>query len=166
MERFGNLGNARDWAGNWRSHGGYVTAKPALHDVACFQPNVDGADAVFGHVGVVVAISGVLFTVSEMNGPAGPGRTDDRVCRLASGVSFLRESAPLPPVPPITPGGSEDMLYQDSGDTVWLVTGGVKVALGDPNDVKVFLGIGWKMVTHVQLTALTQSRLAKLPEIT
>lgn len=100
VQRYGNLGNAKDWAANWRAKGGFVTSRPAIGDVACFQPNVDGADAVFGHVAVVVAISGAFFTVSEMNGPAGPGRTDDRVCRLASGVSFLAQFAPVPPSKP------------------------------------------------------------------
>lgn len=166
MERFGNLGNARDWAGNWRSHGGYVTSKPALHDVACFQPNVDGADAVFGHVAVVVAISGVLFTVSEMNGPAGPGRTDDRVCRLASGVSFLAQNSPAPPpAPPSPTGGHRMWLYQATNGTVYLVAGNTLIALSSPADEKVFLAAGAPVIAEASLTPALQAELAKLPKV-
>lgn len=97
-ERYGNLSNAKDWAGAWREHGGFVGMTPADGCVACFQPGSNEADAVYGHVAVVVAVRGNgMFTVSEMNGPKGPGRVDDRNCINGPGVSYLYENDPTPP---------------------------------------------------------------------
>jgi surface antigen len=160
--RYGNLGNALDWAAHWRSHGGFVTSRPGITDVACFQPFTDGADAVYGHVAVVTAISGVFFTVSEMNGPAGPGRTDDRVCRLASGVSFLAQFAPTPPIP-LSPGGPPMWLYQAVSGTVYLVAGNTLVPLGSGSDIKLFMSKGAPLVVQTSLTAEAQAEIAKLP---
>jgi len=102
VERYGNLGNALDWARNWRERGGFVQMTPVVGAVACFQPGTDGADARYGHVAVVVTVENPVlshgqFIVSEMNGPAGPGHTDDRLCHDSPGVSFLVEFAPTPP---------------------------------------------------------------------
>ena len=95
---YGLLGNAKDWAANWRAKGGLVVMTPSVGNIACFQPGSNQADAVFGHVAVVIALqSSGYFTVSEMNGPAGPGRVDDRRCHNNSGVSFLVAPAPTPP---------------------------------------------------------------------
>lgn len=72
---------------------------PALNTVACFQPGSNEADAVFGHVAVVVKVGqDGSFVVSEENGPAGPGHQDDRFCTNGPGVSYLVENVP-PPVP-------------------------------------------------------------------
>lgn len=95
--RYGLLGNALDWAANWRAHGGFVQMTPAVGTIACFQPGSNQADAVFGHVAVVVSVKGPEFVVSEENGPLGPGRQDDRTCLDNAGVSFLVEFAPTPP---------------------------------------------------------------------
>ena len=100
---FGNLGNAKDWAANWRSHGGHVDALPRVGDIACFQPGIDGADFPYGHVAVVVSVGGNTFTVSEMNGPAGPGHVDQRVCALVAGVEFLAPPGSTPPAPAPAP---------------------------------------------------------------
>jgi hypothetical protein len=98
--RYGNLGNALDWAANWRAKGGFVQMTPAVNTIACFQPGSNEADAVFGHVAAVITLGGgKAFTVDEMNGPAGPGHYDDRVCFNDPGVSFLVQSAPTPPPP-------------------------------------------------------------------
>jgi len=99
VERYGNLGNALSWAVNWASHGGVLSNSPVVGSVACFQPGCDGALAPYGHVAAVIAVSGNTFTIDEMNGPAGPGRFDDRVCAVSSGVKFLLEGTPSP-VPP------------------------------------------------------------------
>jgi surface antigen len=154
--RCDHLGNALDWAANWRSIGGYVTSRPAIGDIACFQPYVDGADAVFGHVAVVIAVSGVFFTVSEMNGPAGPGRVDDRVCKLNPGVSFLAESAPAPPQTP-----QEDDVYYlvsiagDPNAGVYRLGGGFYVGVATPADVAAFKAAGDKSIT---VSALQHAR--------
>lgn len=94
----GNLHNAKDWGANWRERGGFVQLVAAVGAIACFQPGSNGADAIFGHVAVVVKVLDAhSFIVSEMNGPAGPGHTDDRECWNDAGVSFLM--APAPPEP-------------------------------------------------------------------
>jgi surface antigen len=92
----GNLGNALDWAANWRERGGFVQLTPAVGCIACFQPGSNGADAVTGHVAVVISVKGSDFTVSEMNGPNGPGHTDDRACVNDAGVSYLVQQPPTP----------------------------------------------------------------------
>lgn len=103
--RYGNLGNAYAWAVNWASHGGVLSNSPVVGSVACFQPGCDGAEAPYGHVAAVIGVSGNTFTIDEMNGPAGPGRFDDRVCAVSSGVKFLLEgAAPAPTPAPPAPG--------------------------------------------------------------
>lgn len=104
MQRYGNLGNARSWAANWASHGGTVSGLPVKGSVACFQPGCDGALYPNGHVGVVVSVSGNTFVLDEMNGPAGPGRYDDRVCAVSSGVKFLLQGRAPTPTPTPPPG--------------------------------------------------------------
>jgi surface antigen len=112
--RYGNLGNALDWAQNWRDHGGFVQMTPAVGLVACFQPGSNDADVVFGHVAVVINITALKpqhFTVDEMNGPRGPGHYDDRVCIDGPGVSFLVQSNPTPSPSP-TPQGEPVFIAQ------------------------------------------------------
>jgi surface antigen len=144
--RSGNLGDALDWAANWRSHGGYVTMTPGLGDIACFQPGADGADAVFGHVAVVVKLEAAgFFMVSEMNGPAGPGHTDDRLCLNGPGVSFLSESTPMPPIPQ----EEETMIICDVNAEIgsYLLTGGGYVGIYNGTDREAFLSAGAKACT-------------------
>jgi surface antigen len=121
-ERYGNLGNALDWASNWRARRGFVQMTPAVGTIACFQPGSDGADARYGHVAVVIPTAIVVpgrFMVSEMNGPAGPGRTDDRACQNNPGVSFLVEFAPTPPEDnDLTP--AESQMLKDIHDALFL----------------------------------------------
>lgn len=104
VERYGNLGNAKDWGGNWAKHGGAVSGSPQVNSIACFQPGCDGASASDGHVAKVISVNGNTFVIDEMNGPAGLGRFDDRTCAVSSGVKFLLESAAPPPV-----GGGGDV---------------------------------------------------------
>lgn len=93
----GNLGNALDWAGNWRSQGGFVNAVPAVGTIACFQPGADGADVGSGHVAVVVRIQDASsFIVTEMHAPT-LGVVDTRRCPLVAGIAFLHEFPPPPP---------------------------------------------------------------------
>lgn len=84
-----------------------------------------------------------------------------------AGSSSLVLTVVTAPVPPIPPGGSDDMwLYQDAANTIWLVQGGSMLALGEPADVKVFLGRAGPVVTHAELSPTLQTRLGKLPKIT
>lgn len=169
MQRYGNLGNALDWASNWREHGGFVAMAPTRNTVACFQPGWDGADAVFGHVAVVIEVGGgKAFTVSEMNGPAGFGHTDDRVCFNGPGVSFLYENNPTPLPPPIPPKpkGDPDMwLYQLANGTIYLVQGGVLLPLGTGADAEVYIAKGVVLYNQSQFTPAYVATLAKLPVI-
>lgn len=116
--RYGNLGNARDWAANWRAQGGFVGMTPAVGTIACFQPGSNQADAVFGHVAAVISVTGKQFAVDEMNGPAGPGHYDDRTCIDNPGVSFLYENDPTPIH---SPGAlMKATLFQGPDSTFWL----------------------------------------------
>lgn len=143
----GNLGNALDWAANWRARGGFVGMTPAAGTIACFQPGVDGADAVFGHVAIVLSVDAVSFTVSEMNGPAGPGRIDNRVCYNSSGVSFLHQSPPTPP--PITQEDPKMFVIAGPGNAgeYFLYPDGTLIPLGNPSDVTSANNAGVRTIT-------------------
>lgn len=118
VTRYGNLGNAKDWPHNWAQHGGAEGSTPHVGDLACFQPGVDGAGG-FGHVGLVVGVSGSTFTLREENGPAGLGRTDNRVCAAVAGVVFLSSgSQPAPAPPPPPPHVAAGDVIVQSGDTM------------------------------------------------
>ena len=164
---FGNLGNALDWAANWREHGGFVGMTPAVGTVVCFQPYVDGADAVFGHVAVVIAVTGDQFTVDEMNGPKGPGHYDDRVCGDNPGCSFLYPHDPTPPPKPTPPTGESDemALYQLNNGTIYLLSGGTKTPLGDGADAAYLEAEGLKLWLENKITPVFAANLAKWPVV-
>jgi hypothetical protein len=107
--RYGNLGNAESWAGNWGAHGGSLSRSPKVSDVACFQPGVDGALGL-GHVAVVIGVGANTFTVTEMHAPR-LGVVDTRTYALMPGISFLVQSAPTPPPPSPPTEELPDMLY-------------------------------------------------------
>jgi hypothetical protein len=135
--RYGNLQNAKEWAAGWRDHGGFVGMTPAVGTVACFQPGDNQADAVFGHVAVVVEVVGKGFRVDEMNGPAGPGHYDLRWCYDDPGVSFLHENdptpppTPTPPIPTPIPQGEPVFIAQNPQQGDYLVfDNGLSVPIG------------------------------------
>jgi surface antigen len=73
-------GNAKDWAANARREGVPVDDTPVANlTIAVFQPGSAGADKTYGHVAVVVGVSGDTITVKEMNGTAGFGKVSTRV---------------------------------------------------------------------------------------
>lgn len=73
-------GNAKDWAQSAKREGLTVDANPiANQTIAVFAPGSAGADATYGHVAVVIGVSGDTVTVKEMNGPAGLWKTNTRV---------------------------------------------------------------------------------------
>jgi surface antigen len=82
-------GNAKDYAASAASNGWTVTSTPQVNSIAVFPPGVNGADAQFGHVAWVTGISGSRITISEMNGPAGFGKTDTRSLTPASSVRYI-----------------------------------------------------------------------------
>lgn len=114
--RYGLLGNAKDWPENWAKHGGPFSPVPVVDAVACFPPGVDGADEEYGHVAVVRFVGNGVFTVEEMNGPAGPGHMDTRICATAPGIDYMISGTPAPAPPAPTP---------PSGGTIWVNFGGV-----------------------------------------
>ena len=161
--RYGNLGNALDWAAHWRQHGGFVQMTPLVGTIACFQPGSDGADAVFGHVAVVIGVGGGKdFTISEMNGPKGPGRTDDRVCFDGPGVSFLREFIPQPPSPP---GEDVPPMYQRTNGSTYLLVGSSLLTLGSPADIQYNLSLGSKLMLEKDMTPEYAASFNKLPVV-
>ena len=161
--RYGVLGNAKDWAANWRSHGGWVQMTPMVGTIACFQPGSNGADAVFGHVAIVIELTTNFgdFIVSEENGPLGPGRVDNRLCHNNVGVSYLREFAPSPS--PII--GEEVSLYQRINGSTYFVAGGSLVTLGTPADIQYFLGLGAKLILEKELSPGAAANFDKLPVV-
>lgn len=137
--RYGNLGNALDWAASWRERGGFVQMTPAVGAVACFQPGDNEADARFGHVAVVIGVTGRTFVVSEMNGPRGPGHYDDRTCTDDPGVSFLMEATPTATQEkPMHLFAIQDAL----GTVMLLVEGGAYLHVGTEADVAAFKASG------------------------
>lgn len=72
-------GNAKDWAANASREGLQVDDQPVANlTIAVFAPGSAGADANYGHVAVVIGVSGDHVTVKEMNGAAGLGKTSTR----------------------------------------------------------------------------------------
>lgn len=73
-------GNAKDWANAAQREGLTGDANPVANQtIAVFAPGSAGADATYGHVAVVIGVSGDTVTVKEMNGAAGLGKTNTRV---------------------------------------------------------------------------------------
>ena len=72
-------GNAKDWAANASREGLRVDDQPVANlTIAVFAPGSAGADATYGHVAVVIGVSGDTVTVKEMNAAAGLGKTSIR----------------------------------------------------------------------------------------
>ena len=72
-------GNAKDWAANASREGLRVDDQPVAGlSIAVFAPGSAGADATYGHVAVVIGVSGDTVTVKEMNAAAGLGKTSIR----------------------------------------------------------------------------------------
>lgn len=73
-------GNAKDWAASAQREGLPTDGNPVANlTIAVFQPGSAGADTTYGHVAVVIGVSGDEVTIMEMNGPAGLGKTNTRV---------------------------------------------------------------------------------------
>lgn len=83
-----NDGYAQYWAVNAARKGWTVTSIPEVDSVAVFPPGVNGALS-DGHVAWVTAVSGNHITITEMNGTAGPYRTDTRTLVPGSSVRFI-----------------------------------------------------------------------------
>ena len=90
-------GNARDWDDLARQHGFPVVSTPAVGSAVVFEPGVQGAHNVWGHVAYVErVIDNTTYEITELNWGAtlAQRRTvNRRIARTGSGVSFiLRES--------------------------------------------------------------------------
>ena len=78
-------GNAKDWSASAQREGVPVDNNPvADQTIAVFQPGSAGSDATYGHVAVVVGVSGDSITIKEMNGTAGIGKTNTRIVPKSS----------------------------------------------------------------------------------
>ncbi|MBO0744301.1 MAG: CHAP domain-containing protein, partial [Candidatus Dormibacteraeota bacterium] len=69
-------GNAADWYGNARAQGAHVTNAPTIGAIAVWRAGL--SYGVYGHVGIVMAMSPNSYTVAEMN-YLGEGVVDQRV---------------------------------------------------------------------------------------
>jgi surface antigen len=83
-----NEGDARYWATNAAYDGWTVSATPRVNSIVVFPPNVNGAES-DGHVAWVTNVSGGKITFSEMNGTAGPFKTDSRTVTPAASVRYI-----------------------------------------------------------------------------
>lgn len=85
------FGNAKDWTVNATKLGYWVDGTPRVGDVIVFQPGQLGADATYGHVGVVEKVhDNGSITISESNvqGQVGPFSRDISKKDL-KGLSFI-----------------------------------------------------------------------------
>lgn len=81
-------GNAHDWAASARARGYTTGALPAVGSIAVFAPGVDGANAQFGHVAIVIATNGSVFEVAAMAAPT-DWVVSDSWHALKSGEQFI-----------------------------------------------------------------------------
>lgn len=87
------LGNGADWGKNAKVKGYTTDSQPHVGWAVSFSQGADGADATYGHVAVVEAISddGKHFLVSECNVvSSGSGTVSFRELTAGTGVTFIQ----------------------------------------------------------------------------
>ncbi|KAA8361274.1 CHAP domain-containing protein [Leuconostoc carnosum] len=87
------LGNGADWGKNAKSKGYKTASQPHVDWAVSFSQGADGADATYGHVAVVEAISDDKkhFLVSECNVvSSGSGTVSFRELTAGTGVTFIQ----------------------------------------------------------------------------
>ncbi|ORI94611.1 CHAP domain-containing protein [Leuconostoc mesenteroides subsp. mesenteroides] len=87
------LGNGADWGKNAKAKGYTTDSQPHVGWAVSFSQGADGADATYGHVAVVEAISddGKHFLVSECNVvSSGSGTVSFRELTAGTGVTFIQ----------------------------------------------------------------------------
>lgn len=87
------LGNGADWAKNTKGKSYKTDTQPHVGWAVSFSQGADGADATYGHVAVVEAISddGKHFLVSECNVvSSGTGTVSFRELTAGTGVTFIQ----------------------------------------------------------------------------
>ncbi|MDI6498755.1 phage tail tip lysozyme [Leuconostoc suionicum] len=87
------LGNGTDWGKNAKAKGYKTDSQPHVGWAVSFSQGADGADATYGHVAVVEAISddGKHFLVSECNVvSSGSGTVSFRELTAGTGVTFIQ----------------------------------------------------------------------------
>lgn len=98
MQELGNsvdngLGNGADWSKNSKAKGYKTDTQPHVGWAVSFSQGADGADATYGHVAVVEAISDDKkhFLVSECNVvSSGSGTVSFRELTAGTGVTFIQ----------------------------------------------------------------------------
>ncbi len=81
-------GDARYWAGRARAAGFPVDSRPRVGDVAVLDRNVQGRSP-YGHVAIVIGVTGNHFKTLSMWGNEGSGRVHVTVLHVGPGVSFI-----------------------------------------------------------------------------
>ncbi len=82
-------GNAKDWASQALSYGWTVSSTPVVPSIMCLQAGVQGADATYGHVGVVESIEKGTFVASNQNWGPSPQNIVNVTFSPGPGVSFI-----------------------------------------------------------------------------
>ncbi len=84
-------GNAWWWPNAAEAQGLATGSDPRVGAVATFQPGIQGASWVAGHVGIVkaVATDGIHFLLTEANFGGGPGVIGERWASAGPGVRFI-----------------------------------------------------------------------------
>lgn len=88
------FGNANQWDDIARTQGFNVVLDAVANSVVVFEAGVAGADPTYGHVAWVDAVAvnanGTrTITITEMNGPAGPGVFAQRTVADVVGMSYI-----------------------------------------------------------------------------
>lgn len=82
-------GNAKDWASLANGSGWTVSATPVAPSIICLQPGIQGANAVYGHVGVVESVGNGVVATSNQNWGSTPQNVVNVNFTPGPGVSFI-----------------------------------------------------------------------------
>lgn len=171
----GNLGDAWNWAANWRLKGYPTTTTPTPGSVMVAPPGVAGAGG-YGHVAVVESVApDGSFRVSEQNfasgGTGGLGVTDVRpIPRYVPGMVFLLPPGGVtnaPGVSGLTAGGTVLASTGPSVSDIPVIGPGISAVLGTVVAIVEMAGgallivLGAVMVAKDTAPVQTATKLAK-----
>jgi surface antigen len=157
-----NWGDAYRWPAAARAAGLSLSVLPTPNSIMCVPPNVNNAGPK-GHVAFVTGIAvGGMVDVIEVNWKPEYG-SDTRPAPIV-GCEFIRLPAPTPPPPPIHHIlGDEPMLYFRNDGSIFLLSGGVLIALGSGPDSVYLTGRGVPSFNEKNISPAFAATLRKLP---
>lgn len=128
-------GNAKDWATQALAYGWTVSSTPIVPSIICLQAGVQGADATYGHVGVVESIGKGTVIASNQNWGPYPANVTDVTFSVGPGVSFIYAVGPNGKA-----AGNNSTSLTDAISNIITGQGGSSVPTIAPNaDVTQFL---------------------------